>query len=404
MTTQSERVSERIARETHDERPLKEVMFSADFTKDPYPVYARLRREAPVWWCEEQSAWLVSRYNDVRTVLIDPHTYSNKPHVGLYGPYADPNAGSFFLKDPPQHTAWRKIFTAGGGFSAARMNEWRGTMAEIFADVVAKLPAGDIDAVRDLGVPLTAEFFSQFYNLPVEESPWVNAMAVFYHPGTGDLTPELLTYFEELVKRRRAAPGDDALSEAIIENEAKGRLLTDSQMAWNFHDMVLAGAASMYSAIAESVAVLATHPDAQDMRYWDTQQAAQRSTEEILRWLEHAHWLFRTATKDVELGGQVIRAGHGVFPVVASANRDETVWENGHVLDLNRTPRVQNFAFGYGCHIAVGAMLGRVCLATLLPILLRARAPFRLGGEPQRTLSNGVSSPQSIPISPAGKN
>ncbi|MFF4253926.1 cytochrome P450 [Streptomyces sp. NPDC001663] len=244
------------ARTGRDERPLEEVVFEEPaFFRNPHPVYARLRHEAPVWWCKEQSAWLVSRYEDVRSVLLDAKTYSNKPHQGLYGPYDDENAGSFFLKDQPEHTAWRRIFTGGGGFSAAAMKACRDAMEEICSDLVAKLPEGDIDAVHDISVPLTARFLARFYDLPADESPWVEAITVFYHPGTGELTPTLLTYFEDLVRQRRETPGNDPLSRAVLANDSKGPLLTDQQMAWNFHDMVLAGAASLYAAIAESVAV-----------------------------------------------------------------------------------------------------------------------------------------------------
>ncbi|MFJ9565084.1 cytochrome P450 [Streptomyces fuscichromogenes] len=388
-----------------DERPLQEVVFQEpDFFRDPYPAYARLRSEAPVWWCEEQSAWLVSRYEDVRAVLLDAQTYSNRPHQGLYGPYDDDNAGSFFLKDQPEHTAWRRIFTGGGGFSAAAMKACRDVMEEICADLIAKLPAGDIDAVRDISVPLTAGFLARLYDLPADDAPWVEAITDFYHPGTAELTPTLLAYFEDLVKKRREAPGHDPLSKAVLANDSKGPLLTDQQMAWNFHDLVLAGAASMYAAIAESVAVLAENPETQDSRHWESSEAAERSTEEILRWLEHSHWLFRTATVDVELGGRRIRAGDGVFPLIASANRDDDVWGNGSELDLGRNAGVPNLAFGYGPHIAVGAMVARAFLATMLPILVRARAPFRLGGVPERVLGNGVSTPTTIPITPADES
>ncbi|MGW2288717.1 cytochrome P450 [Streptomyces phaeochromogenes] len=375
-------------------------MFQVPVPQDPYPAYARLRREAPVWWCEEQSAWLVSRYDDVRSVLLDAQSYSNKPHQGLYGPYNEPDAGSFFLKDKPDHTVWRRIFTGGGSYSAAAMKPILGVMEKTCSERMAELPESEINAVYDLGVPLAAEFLGHFFDLPADESPWVAAIPIFYYPGAENLTPELLTYFEGLVRKRREAPGNDPLSKAVLANDSKSPLLTDQQMAWNFHDLVFAGAGSLYVAIAESVAALAEHPEAQDPRYWESPDLAARSTEEVYRWLSHSHWLFRTATVDVELGGQRIRAGDGVFPLIASANRDEAVWGNGEKLDLGREANVPNLAFGYGPHISVGTSLGRAFLATMLPILIRDRAPFRLSGAPERVLANGVSTPRTLPIAP----
>ncbi|MFF4259851.1 cytochrome P450 [Streptomyces sp. NPDC001663] len=377
------------------------------FLEDPYGAYARLRREAPVWWCESASAWTVTRYADARTVLLDPESFTSAPqganaYLDLDGPnpYDDPGSGMLVLTEPPAHRTHRRMFTGGASYSSGAAEAMRARMARMSEELVAALPEGDVDAVDDVARPAVMWLMKEFFDLlepQADEPPWQDALLGYYSPGTGAATTGLHRYMERLVRTRRQDHGHDPVSLAVQANDRKGAL-SDAQMAWNFFDAILAGGASTLALAAESINVIARNPRWQSPDYWDTTAAAMRSTEELLRWASHIHQVTRTATRDVELNGRLIRSGDTVFVVLASADRDESVWDRGDELDLAREPRQANFAFGHGPHVATGSMLARTFLSTLLPAFLHTCRPFSPGALPSHARIRGISTPVSVPI------
>lgn len=386
-----------------DRPSLQQVARFADpeFVADPYPIYARLRSEAPVWWCESAAAWIVTSYRDVRAVLCEPEVFSSAPTESKRPPYDNPESGMIIVADPPEHERARRMFTGGGSYASAAADATGDEIRELGERLVQRLPEVEIDAVFDIALPAVIEFTERFFDLPRpedDEPRWQDALLGYYSPGTGDATSGLLMYLERVVRSCRQTPGGkDPISVAVAANE-RHRLFSDEQLAWNFFDAILAGAASTVAVTAESIAALARYTDAQDPRFWTTDEAARRSSEELLRWTNHIHLVTRFATREVDLAGESIRAGDAVYAVVASANRDEAVWEHGEELDLHRRPEQANFAFGYGPHIATGAMVARTFLSTLLPIVVGALAPFRPAGAPEHARTRGVSTPLSITI------
>lgn len=383
------------------------------FVMDPYHAYGRLRREAPVWWCEAAQAWAITRYTDVRAVLTDPDSFSSEPRVALVdpgdsdaggeSPYADPDTAMLIVTDPPRHHSARRMFTATGAYSRAATEQRRDEFRELCETMIRRLPAGHLDLVEDVALPAAVELFQRFFDLPdprTDEPRWQDALLVFYAPGTGATTQGLLRYMKRVVAVRRATRGADPISAAVSAN-TRERLLRDDQMAWNLYDAVLAGGASTVAVIAESLAALASRPEAQRDELWADPEAVTRAVDELLRWVNHIHFVKRTASSDVEISGQRIRRGDAVYAVVASANRDEEVWERGEELDLHRRAVKGHFAFGYGPHVATGSMLVRTFLSTLLPAFLAARAPFVPSGEAQYSTSIGHRTPLRIPIAPA---
>jgi cytochrome P450 len=392
---------------TNDIPSLHEIARFAEpsFVIDPYPVYARLRREAPVWWCETASAWSITRYKDVKTILCDPESFSSAPtRTNPYlntAPYGDPNTGMLILTDPPTHRRARRLFTGCGAYTLGRVEKLRDEMRLFCEEIVQGLPKGELEAVGDVALPAVVRLMRHFFHLPEpnsDEPHWKDSLVGYYAPGPDSATTAgLHHYLERVVRMRRAAPLADPVSMAITANDREA-LLTDAQMAWNLYDLIFAGAASVVAVAADSIGVCAQIPQTQDPAHWRSLHDAWRSTEELLRWGSHIHMVSRTALRDVQLGEQLIRRSDTVFVVLSSANRDELVWDRGEELDLSRGPKQASLTFGFGPHLAVGINLARVFLATLLQMFVNRRRPFELSGAPTHARTRGISTPVSIPI------
>jgi cytochrome P450 len=373
------------------------------FLADPYPTYAWLRAQAPVCWFQQAGAWVITGHCEVRSVLRDPISFSSAPHSRIgdsCDPYDDISTGMVIITDPPQHRPARRIFLRDGAYRAAATERQRGNIARVCQEVIRRLPQGEIDAVADVVLPAVSALAQDFFALPEPkhgEPRWQDFLVGYYHPGTGAVTDDLVRYLERVVTSGRENPGSDPISLAVLANDRE-QLLTDRQIAWNFYDAILAGAASTLAVAAESIAVLAQRPQTQQARYWDTVESAKRSAEELLRWVSHIHAVTRTATRNVTLGDQQIHSGEVIRAAIASANRDEAVWERGEELDLARESDHPIFAFGYGPHIATGARLARVFLSTFLPIFISSRRPFHLSGKAEHARTRTISTPLRIPV------
>ncbi|WP_169736735.1 cytochrome P450 [Pseudonocardia spinosispora] len=372
------------------------------FLIDPYPTYAQLRREAPVWWADDVSAWIVSRYEDICSILRNPETFSSaRPWAG---PDYDRNSGVLIVTDPPRHRPERHKFTGAGSFSARTAHAWKRRVESICLNTVSTLSTDTFDAVTDVALPSAVQLFTEYFDLPEPRrgtARWQDGILPFYHPGTSSMMPSILDYLKELVAARRRDPDGDPISAAVLANEAS-RTLSDEQLAWNFYDAILAGASSTAAVAAESIGLLAEHPDAQDPIHWTSPTAIERSVNELLRYAGHIHRVARIARRDVHLAGQLIRQGDTVHVLLASAHRDEAAWERADQLDLSRPMTPINLAFGHGPHMSPGATLARTFMIVLLPTLLFKRRPLRRCGDIERTYSRSlISTPQRIPVTVA---
>jgi cytochrome P450 len=376
-----------------------------EFLADPYAAYARLRREAPVWWCRGSDSWIVTRYDDVRAVLCDSDTFSSVPQASNkyleLGLYEDPSTSMIIMLDDPAHQRVRQMFTRNGAYAKAHVEGIRPVFKRLCANIIDNLPAGEVEVVNQVALRAVIGLMKLFFDMPdpLEDEPyWGDALVGYYAPGADGPTAEgLHRYLRRMVRDRRILPGSDPVSAAVFANDRQ-QLLDDTQMAWNFFDAILAGAASTVAVAAESIHVLAQEPATQNPQFWNTRDAAKTSSEELLRYTSHIHMVTRTAIRDTEIDGQPIRQGDAVYVILSSANRDEHKWESGETLDLTRQSQRPNFAFGFGPHIATGVHLARMCLSTLVPAFVSARAPFTLSGHPIHARTRGISTPADIRV------
>jgi cytochrome P450 len=384
----------------------------------PHALFDRLRREAPVFWHEPtpftpdgEGFWVVSRHADALRVLLDPATFSS------VGGGARPQGGTFLedtplagvmlnMMDPPRHDRIRALvnrgFTPRG--TAALEAGLRERTRAILADARAKHECDFVVAVaREL--PLQA--ICMLLGVPQHERSWLcdHVDALFEHEGALNESSEarrtageaVNAYGRELIARKRVEPADDMLS-VVVHAELPGEdppALSDPELGMFFLLLFVAGSETTRKAIAGGV--LALLESGEWERLERSPALLPRAVEEIVRFTSPSVYKRRTVARDVELGGQSLRAGDKLTFWEASANRDETRFEDPHRFDVARDPN-PHLGFGHGVHYCLGANLARLEIRVMLEELLAAGAPPALAGEPVWTRDNRLFGLRHLPV------
>ncbi|MGW0808951.1 cytochrome P450 [Nonomuraea sp. NPDC002799] len=358
---------------------------------DPAPEVVALREsgslaKVPVTLGSGE-AWLVTRYADVRAVLSDSAAFSNN----VMGPEARQRAeaagisaeamarmrkGQLLAFDPPEHTQLRRMLTPE--FTMRRMRRLDPRIAEIVEqhlDLVEQTGPG-ADLVENFALPIPSLVICELLGVPYDDraefQDRTSRMTDTSLPAEerSKLSQESHAYMAELVARAQAAPGDDILGMLITEHGDE----LDADALTNIAGLLLtAGHETTANMLAVGTFALLTHPEeeARLRAALDDPAQVERAMEELLRFLSVAHsGIPRTATRDVEIGGQTIRAGEQVLFALAPANRDPRFIDDPDRLDLARDtgPHV---AFGHGAHHCLGAPLARAEMRIAFPALLR---------------------------------
>jgi cytochrome P450 monooxygenase len=332
---------------------------------EPFPPaeYAGYRGHDGLVRCrvaDGNAVWLVSRHEDVRAVLTSPKISSNPtregfPNVGatLGVPRSDRIPGWFVGLDPPEHGRFRKVLIPE--FSVRRIREMRPEIQRTVDECIDAMLAagGPADLVAGFALPVPSLVISALLGVPPADRDFFNSRTrtlVSVAASTGEQRDtalrELVRYTTRLIAIKEKWPGDDLISRllgtrAMSAQELSGVLLL----------LLIAGHETTADNIALGVMTLLMHPE------WTGDD---RVVDELLRLHSVADMVaLRVATDDVEIAGQLIRAGEGIVPLVAAANHDEGVFECPHTFDPARSAQ-QHVAFGYGAHQCLGQNLVRV--------------------------------------------
>jgi cytochrome P450 len=382
----------------------------------PYDEFARLRRECPVAWFDEEAPnsgyWSVTRYEDIVTASRDVATFSSARGVSFEEPTdADMAARTTIIDlDPPDHTRLRKIVF--GPFTQRAIAAYQDfvhtlterTLASVpgettfdFVDAVAKevpirvlarimgLPEADLGLFIDLGDRLIANT-----DPDITDVVWGRDDTDAYreYPFRSPYGKQLW----ELGRTVVAAPhGDDIL------DRVKNAGLTETELDNFFSIMVIAGNETTRIAIAQGVLAFSQHP-----AQWDRLRAdpslLDTATDEVLRWTCPTHFMRRTATADTTLGGAAIKAGDKVILWYVSGNRDEAEFTDPDTFDIGRDPN-RHLSFGRGGpHLCLGVHLARLEVRTVLEALTKRVTRFELAGQPQRIRSNFTNGLKTLPV------
>lgn len=336
------------------------MLFDDDFLEDPYPRYTRWRETAPVWWDESNCAWVLSRYDDVRSVFKDSETYSSSA-MGE-GP-GNTMALPLLTDDPPRHTKLRALVSRA--FTSRALKEMESSISALAGTVVGRLdPAAPVDIAAELTIPLPISVIADLMGIPAERAPefkrWSDAVTMTREMSDEHRMAEiaaLVEFFQGLIPERRQAAGGDLVSR-LVTAEVDGDVLTDEDIVGFCILLLIAGNETTTNLLSNLLNHLAGQP--QDWaRLRADRSLVDTAIEEILRYDAPVQYVDRKLTRDVEFYGQPISAGERVTLLMGSANRDERVYPQADSFRLDRD-RAKHLSFGHGIHFCLGAPLGRM--------------------------------------------
>ena len=365
---------------------------SPQFKADPHPFYARLRAEAPVHrirWIFGLRAWIVTRYEDVLTVLKD-RRFSKVwgPSFSFVPRPIHRLTRNLLNLDPPDHTRLRTLVNKA--FTPRVVERLRNPIQHICDELLdAAVKDGSMELVRGFALPVPLTVIADLLGIPAVErrqfALWSKRVAGGDTGRVVDAASACVSiwrfgrYFRKLVALRRAEPQDDLVT-ALIEAEEAGDKVDEHELIAMIGLLLFAGYETTVNLIATGALVLMQHPTQKDLLLANP-DVAESAIEELLRYASPADFATpRIAREEVALGGTRIPRGAIVLPALSSANRDESQFRDPDTLDVMREPN-RHLALGMGAHFCVGAPLarleGQIALTTLFrrfPDLRLARA------------------------------
>ncbi|ETA04533.1 MULTISPECIES: cytochrome P450 [Gordonia] len=360
------------------ERALPFDPYAYDFHEDPYPTYARLRRESPVYYNAEMNFWALANHADVRAGFRDVQRFSNSWGVSMdpsaYGPDAHKSM-SFLAMDDPKHMRIRKLVSKG--FTPRRVNDLTGRITALTHQHWSKcLDMGEFDYVHDFAALLPMDVVSELLGVPeADRTDLRHQSDLLLHREDGVLDIpeaaiyayiELHKYYSELIADRRKNPGEDlvsALIEAEIDDDETGEKikLTEDEIVGFMVLMVVAGNETTTKLLANALYWGGRNPDELAKVFADPELAVPQWTEETLRYDNSTQIVVRRVVEDAPYGDYVIPAGDRVLLLVGSANRDEEVFgPDADKYDIGRDNGQALMSFGLGAHFCLGAHLARL--------------------------------------------
>ncbi|MEV5568874.1 cytochrome P450 [Spirillospora sp. NPDC052269] len=364
--------------------------FDFDVQKDPYPIYARLREEAPVHRNDEDDIWVLSRHEDVEAALRDSARFSSVNGLRIEPAFWGPDAERFFsfvAMDPPKHTRMRGLVSRA--FTAKRVAALEPRLREIARGHLAPLlEAGEFDLMSDFAARFPTDVISELVGVPESDRDRVRDLgsAIMHRPEdvpgpVTDLPPEalqaigeLVGYYTQLTIERAKERRDDLLSGLLDAAEGEDRL-TPEEIVGVLILLVGAGIETSMLLIGNCWHAAWAHPDARAAALRGGRVDAW--IDETLRYDPSTQTLARTATEDVELHGVTIPKGGRVLSLVGSANRDPRVFDDPDAFDLDRDTG-KALSFGIGRHHCLGSALGRLEARIALTEIAAAVADFEV--------------------------
>jgi cytochrome P450 PksS len=369
---------------------------SPEFKANPYPFYARLRAEAPV--CRmtlptRETAWLVTRYDDVAAVLKDERFVKDTANALTPAQAArQPWFRKIFKslkrnmlnQDPPNHTRLRALVNTT--FTPRLVEQLRERVQQLTDDLLDAVQSrGRMDVIRNYALPLPTTIISKMLGVPAADRHqfhrWSNAVIAAANSTWGlvKAVPNallLMRYIRAFIKKRRADPRDDLVS-ALARAEEAGDALSEDELLAMVFLLLVAGHETTVNLIGNGALALLEHPD-QLEKLRNDPALIKPAVEELLRYTSPVDTATeRYAREDVAIAGVTIPRGDMVYVVIASANRDERQFPNPDALDITREPN-RHLAFGLGAHFCVGAPLARLEGQIAINTLLRRVPDMRL--------------------------
>jgi cytochrome P450 len=344
-----------------------------EFLADPYPTYHRLRAEDPVHR-SPLGFWVLTRYEDVVTVLRDPR-FAKEAMMAVVAVRFGIAPGTIGLsmldRDPPAHTRLRSLVSKA--FTPRVVERLRPHIQQIVDGLLARVESqGSMDLIEEFAYPIPVIVICELLGVPVEDHQQFKAWSLDIARGldaimlpvdsevtrrSGTARQALLGYFRGLIAERRVLPRDDLLSGLIAAEEAGDRLSEDELLATCIL-LLVAGHETTVNLIGNGTLALLRHPG-ELRRLRENPALIASAVEELLRYDGPVQRTARMPSDDVQVGGRTIARGEMVMPFIGAADRDPAQFPDPDRLDITRSDN-RHVAFGMGIHFCLGAPLARV--------------------------------------------
>ncbi len=359
---------------------LKVNLFHPDVRENPYPTYQILRTEDPIHKSVIGDFWILTRYCDVKSALLDGRFSSNRRPQSIKAKHQyvlekggdlttllqASNAQLFFI-DPPDHTRLRRLVRQA--FSPNVVERMRPEIQEIVDALLSKIRhTGRMDIIGDFAGPLPASVIAKLLGVPPEDHQrlreWSRDLSYLLDPllsleqytHLNSIAEKFKAYFSTLIAERERRPQKDLISSLILARDQGDKLREDE--VWSICMMLFGtGEETTVNTIGNGMLALLQDPVA--LGHLKRNPCLINSAiEELLRFDAPTQLTFRVAVEDVEFGGKTIPAGEDVVLCLGSANRDPAEFSDPDRLDFSRTNN-HHLAFGEGVHFCLGASLAR---------------------------------------------
>ena len=366
--------------------------------EDPH-VFYRAARDRPVTFSPSIGAYMVTRYDDLVTVLDDPRTFSSRAAlpmiydsppevVAVLRAGGVPETTMVVNEDEPEHIRFRRVFDAG--FTGARVRAMVPLMRERAAGLIDLFTDDRADLVAEYAIPFVQAVISAVIGFPAADTARIQAWTDDVNLLWNMLAPvgarvkaarrmaDYTRYLQALIDDRRAHPREDLISDLV-----HGTIGCPGVPDEYVHNMIrgaarVAGFDTTRDAITATVLIMCESPGVRERVLADPARTIPKLTEEALRRDAPHRGLFRITTREVELGGTDLPAGAPMLLLFGSGNRDETVFPGPDAVDLDRPNVRDHLAFGRGLHSCPGAPMARAEIRVALETLLRRLPGLRL--------------------------
>lgn len=404
---------------TADELPEDLTLADFDLWKDgpPHDTFSDLRAKCPVHWSpnipvlpEEEGFWSLTKADDIAKVTKDWKTFSSE-RMGIditnHQIPVEFARAEFIGMDPPKHDRIKQLFLKG--FTNQQIAEHEGWIREIVTTVFDRLEGEETcDLVSAVSQPIVARVIHRLLGIPEEEDvKWANYMKRYMgrddpdlNPGgipayVNELLPELMREVTTMIEARRENPTDDLIS-ILVHAEIDGQGLSAEDIMYGTLLLIGAGNDSTMATYVSAMKALMENPD-ERQKVLDDMSLVPSLVEEALRMFPAFSFMRRTATRDVEIGGRLIKEDDKVVMWYPSSNRDEDKYDDPNRFDVTRNPEHQAFGAG-GRHFCLGNALARLELRLMIEETLKRYPEMEIIGDAPHAESFFINQVKALPV------
>ena len=369
---------------------------------NPYQAFKFLRDHAPVTQLEADGPWQVARHADVHAILRDHETYSSEVSIR---PPEERGAPSMLFSDPPVHHRLRRLVSVA--FKPSQIAKQEQQIGQRCGDLLDAMPKDtELDLVQALAAHLPVMVIAEMLGVEDGDMATFKAWSDEIFSNIGEIlfgTPspeseraaeEMNAYFLQRINDIRRAPKDHLLGQ-LVETETEDGKLDDEELLSFCRLLLIAGNETTTGLITASARIF--HEEPQTLgQLKERPELAGSFVEEALRFYSPFSATVRRTSKDVEIAEQRIGAGELVVPLIASANRDERVFEAADTFRIDRNPN-QHLGLGFGIHVCLGAHLARLEGKIVVEQMAQRYNSVSLAN-PQTATVGDLGGPKVLPI------